>query len=119
LPSTLFLQRSVYVDYDGGTFREAASVKRRFKSGSRLGGLHVGEQQNRLFGWYDGPATQFEISDNGQNIAVVYNASTSAWTNSGSGNANFSDSREDIEFMQATAGGADPWTTKTNTLITP
>jgi hypothetical protein len=108
---------ALYVDYDTAAEvrRVSAAGRRRFKGASR-GGLAIGEQNRRLYGWYDGPGTQLEVSDDGRRIAAVYSASTASWTTSTSyapsssavsGNA--PSSREDLVVYFAPATGTDPW----------
>ena len=112
-----FLNRSVYVDFDNN-FREAANVVRRYKSASRTVGLYTGEPINRLYGWFDGPATQLEVSDDGQRISVVYNASTTAWSTLMRNNVGNTDTREELAYFAALGSLPDPWVSKTNTLVT-
>jgi len=115
--TTTFLRRSIYVDFNQ-TFREAATTTRRYMPAARSVGVRQGERQNQLFGAFDGPATQFEISDNGARIAAVYNASTGSWGNSGSSNCSTSDTYEAMCSLDGTGASTDPWATKTERLVT-
>ncbi len=112
-----FLNYSVYVDYDNN-FREASNGWRRYKGPARSVALRAGEPLNRIYGWYDGPATQFEIADDGQTIAAVYNASNSAWTTLMQNNMSLTNTREELASFKATSAAPDPWATKTETLVT-
>ncbi len=115
--TTNFLRRSIYVDFNQ-TFREAATTTRRYQPAARLVGVRVGEQENYLYGLYDGPATQFEISDSGARIGVVYNASTQSWSDYGSSNAGFTDAYEAVCALDGTGASTDPWASKTERLVT-
>ncbi|MCC7138576.1 MAG: hypothetical protein IT460_09150 [Planctomycetes bacterium] len=124
-----FMSRSVYVDYYdsvGGTwnFREAATARRRFAGGTRLSGCRGGEHVSKSYSYYQGPATQLEISDDGTIVAAVYNASVSSWTDSASsgGASNFGSSANSYELVSvmsaAGASSSDPWATRSENLIT-
>ena len=115
--SVAFMIRSVYVDYDNN-FREVANAARRYKSGARTVGLYQGELVNRLYGWYDGPATQLEVSDDGQKVAVVYNAGATAWTTLMYVNMSATDTREELAVFRGNSGGADPYASTTPFAVT-
>jgi hypothetical protein len=111
-----FLQRSVYVDYNN-VFREAGVTKRRFFAPTRTAGIRPGEYVNKMQGWYNGPATQMEISDDGTVIADVYNSSAASWANIGQND--FPLAKEDISVLRGTGTAADPWSSRTETIVTP
>ena len=122
-PSTYvagFLNRSVYVDFNH-TFREAATTVRRYLPPSRSLGQILGETVSQQYGHWNGPGTQFEISDDGTKIAAVFNASTANWSSHplyarmGYGTYDYN-GREDLAFLASTNGGTDPWASKTEYL---
>ncbi len=115
--SATFLRRSIYVDFDQ-QFNEAALNQRRFKSPARLVGARLGDSTYALYGTYDGPATQLELSDDGAHLAAVYNASTAAWSNSGSSQANTAASYESIAAFSGTGAASNPWASTAETLVT-
>jgi hypothetical protein len=112
--TTNFLNRSIYVDFNN-IFREAGVVKRRFSGGTRTAGARPGEYINKLYGWYQGPSTQLEISDNGTIVADVYNASVASWNNIGQSGPALS--REDLSVIRGTGAITDPWTAKSETIV--
>jgi hypothetical protein len=114
---------SLFVDYDNAGLRQVASA-RRFQPPSRLAGLRPVDTWSRLYGWFTGPATQFEISDDGKGLAAVYNAYTGSWYGDGygssssgsSGNAGWynyyysgTTNNEDIWAVMAQGSSSDPW----------
>ncbi len=118
-----FLNRSVYVDYNF-SFREAISTTtRRFLPPSRSLGHILGETYSEQYGHWNGPGTQFEISDDGTKVAAVYNASTAAWSSHpvyarmGYGTYDYA-AREELAYLAGTAGGSDPWASKSEVLAT-
>ncbi len=124
-PSTFvagFLNRSVYVDYMH-TFREAATTVRRYLPPSRSLGHILGETYSQQYGFWNGPGTQFEISDDGTKLAAVYNASTAAWSSHpvyarmGYSQYDYA-AREELCYMNGTNGGTDPWASKSELLPT-
>jgi len=62
------------------------------------------------------------VSDDGTKIAAIYNASVNAWYSHPLSNhyspQQDSTSREELAFFRGTAGGSDPWSSKTQTLVT-
>ena len=108
--STNFQNYGIFVDYAGAASIREAAVRRRFRAPTRLAGCRAGDRMTQLYGWYDGPATQMEISDDGKTIAAVYNASTATSGNSGSVNAGSSGSREELIVSVSSGAGSDPWT---------
>ncbi len=128
--STNFQRYGIYVDWDAGAgldngvFRMASTLgtNRRFRGASRIGGLRKADEHAngyKMMGWYDGPATQMEISDDGTKVAAVYNASTGTWFQN-SGGSNAPGSREDLALYTAGSPGSstDPWssTSEDNTI---
>ena len=128
LSGTNFLSWGIYVDYYDSVsstwiFRSAATTRRRYSGGSRSSGVRAGEYISKFYNWYQGPANQLELSDDGSIIAAIYNASTASWTNSasngGQSNASSSNSREDISILRAAgASSSDPWSSTAENLIT-
>ena len=116
-PHTDFLKYSIYVDYDN-VFREASTAWRRYKPPTRIGGTHPGEEFNYIYGWFDGPATQLEISDNGAFIAAVYNASTTPWYTYFPNHMSNSDTREELVVLNGTGASTDPWSSKSESAVT-
>jgi hypothetical protein len=139
--SSVFLQYGVYVDYwDGAattTFNDALAAgtgKRRFKGPTRIGGLRAGPENstiassNRTYGIYDGPATQFEISDDGKVVGAVYNSSANTWytvmgTNMGYPTTYATSppdqaSREDLLVLRGIGAATNPWGTLANNFVT-
>jgi hypothetical protein len=121
---TTFARYSIFVDYDSGSgapvFREVTATPRRFGAPTRNGGFGIGPDvattsytsqpsTDRLYGWYDGPATQVEISDDGKAVAAVFNTSTASWSTT-TGRSNEPTAREDLTVLRGTsASAADPW----------
>ncbi len=122
--TTNFLMRMVYTDYfDSGSstfsFNQLDTVLRRFYTGTRLSGVIKGDYNCRLWGFYNGPTTQLEVSDDGKAVAVVYNASTgTTWFNSMSSNVNSSLAREDLIVFRSGSDAADPWNPLTSAVPT-
>jgi hypothetical protein len=127
---TNFMKYYLFVDYDSGsglpTLREVGgSVARRYGSPSRIGGFAPGQDTasfysststDRLYGWYDGPATQLEISDDGKRVAVVYNESTSSWTTGGINNE--TTNRENLLVFTGGGSTSDPWSSSSARAVT-
>ncbi len=63
-----------WVDTGTGSFKRVTSVRRKVpQGGQRIGALHIGPASSyRHWGYYDGPSTGFEISDDGSKIAFAY-----------------------------------------------
>jgi hypothetical protein len=78
----------LFVDYDTAGLRQvSSSTMRRFQPPTRLSGLRPVDTWCRLYGWFTGPATQFEISDDGKSLAAVYNDYTGGWYGDGYGSS--------------------------------
>jgi hypothetical protein len=130
--STNFQRYFLFVDYDSGSgtpvFREVgAGTGRRYGAPSRFGGFAVGEDlqsfytstpsSDRLYGWYDGPYPQIEVSDDGKRVAAVFNQATNTWSTGGINNE--PNGREDvIVFSGTNASTTDPWSTITTKNVT-
>lgn len=120
--TTTFLKRQIYTDYFDSTgstfaFNPVGTATRRYMPPTRLAGVIRGEENCRLWGYFSGPTTQFEISDDGKAIAAVYNASTQTWFNNMNSNI-FTDSREDVAVFNASGAATNPWATSSENLVT-
>jgi hypothetical protein len=124
---TNFMKYYLFVDFDSGSgtpaFREiSGGTPRRFGTATRIGGYACGQDTasfysssstDRLYGWYDGPATQLEVSDDGTRVAAVYNDYASTWSTNGRNNERLG--AEELLVFRGTAGGSDPWSSVATT----
>ncbi len=105
--------------FDSSDFRMATSAtSRRYRGASRIGGLRKADSGigyslstswgSYMAGWFDGPATQMEVSDDGLFVAAVYNTYTGGWS-TGQGQYNAPYAREDVALLSATGSGSTPW----------
>lgn len=114
--TSTFMNKYVYVDFFDGSafdFRGVGSAMRRYGAPTRLSGIIAGEKNCRLWGYYSGPATQVEVSDDGRAIGAVYNSHTGTWqsnmlTSISSAGASF---REELLVLTATGSVTQPWST--------
>jgi hypothetical protein len=127
---TNFMKYFLFVDFDSGTgtptLREVGGgVSRRFGSPTRIGGFAAGQDTasfysststDRLYGWYDGPATQLEISDDGKRVAAVFNESTVSWTTGGINNE--TTGRENLIVYSGVGSTTDPWSSVSQKAVT-
>jgi hypothetical protein len=127
---TNFMKYYLFVDFDAGSgdpvLREVGGgVARRYGSPTRLGGFAVGNDTasfysssstDRLYGWYDGPAPQLEVSDDGLRVAAVYNTYTSTWSTNGRNNERLG--REDLLAFSAAGASPDPWASVSTRTVT-
>jgi hypothetical protein len=128
--TTTFQGYFLFVDYDAGSgtpvFREISlGTRRRFGSPTRQGGFALGDESAiptvvapvRPYGWYDGPYSQIEVSDNGKRVAAVFNESTAAWTTDW--RSNEPGGRENLILVSGTsASTTDPYSASSTVNVT-
>lgn len=97
----------------GNGFRQASSnTKRHSPQGAGRGySLRRGPSAYRHWGYYAGPTTAFEISDDGRNVAYTYN--TIGSVSSTGSTSNWNNNREDVLAIRASGSVSDPWTSTT------
>ena len=117
-----FLNRSVYVDFNHN-FREAATTVRRYLPPSRSLGHIVGETFSHQYGTFNGPGTQFEISDDGDEDRRGLQRVDANWGSHpvygrmGYGTYDFN-GRGGTRVPAEQRGGTDPWASKSEVLAT-
>jgi hypothetical protein len=119
--SANFLSFYIFADYDTAGLKLAGNL-RRYNPPTRLSGSRAGDQRTKYWGWYTGPATQLEISDDGKAIGAVFNAFTGAWYGTGNSYPGYSNyyqagTNEDLLVARGTGGLSDPWASRSE--LTP
>jgi hypothetical protein len=127
-----FLTHYLFCDFDTGSatvdasdFRmiqhATAPTARRFRGASRIGGNRKADSGmgysistsygSYMNGWFDGPATQMEVSDDGRFVAAVFNNSPGVAWAAQQGYNYVPSYREDIALCKASGSATQPWAT--------
>ncbi len=129
---------AVWTEFDGGASAGTLPTTRRITSASApvrhfrppaRGGMAMGNEVYQNTGWGNGPATQFEVSDDGTRVASVWSdPAMNAWgyTYWAAYTGNYSTSTpydwcscaESVMTWVGTGGSTDPWAVSTELHVT-
>ncbi|MDJ0975871.1 MAG: hypothetical protein QNJ98_15530, partial [Planctomycetota bacterium] len=109
---TEVMRHHLFVAYDTQDARQASTASQYHyvpMGGTRGPTLLRGPSSYRQWGWQSGPATAFEISDDGMRAAFTGFAGSRSV--SGTSSNNWSANNQEVFAFSATGSASDPWST--------